>query len=531
MSPMIHIQRIIDGLSGPDAYPDRPHEVIFVQTSISAVFIAGDLVYKVKKPVDLGYLDFVTIEKRKFFCEEEVRLNRRLCPEIYIGVVPVTEDRGMINVRGKGDVIDYAVMMKRLPADGMMDVMLDEGRVKDEDVHRIADILVPFYRNSRTGEGIDEFGEISSFSVNTDENFEQTKRFIGITITEGEYKEIKGYTDRFFTENRDLFKDRIEASFIREGHGDLHSRNICVTPERIFIYDCIEFNERFRIGDVAEDIAFLAMDIDFHLFPALSRHFVGEYVRLSGDGGLLKLLNFYKCYTAFVRGKILGFILEEDEESEDEKARARDEARLYFNLARHYAVSDERPFLIITSGLSGTGKSRISNLLAPELDLEVVSSDVVRKELSGIGATEHRYERFGEGIYSAEMTKKTYGEITRRARDFLLQKKSVLIDASFLRTEERKLTRSLTDETPCRFHVLEISSPEAVVKKRITDRIKEGTVSDATIDIYEEQKKIYMPPTEFDDETVIKINTNKPADKNLKDILGRIFLGKKPSLH
>ncbi len=529
MAPMAHVQKIIDGLLNPDAYPERPDEVIFVQTSISAVFIAGDLVYKVKKPVNLGYLDFTTKEKRKFYCEEEVRLNRRLCPEIYIGVVPVMEDRGSINLREKGDIIDYAVLMKRLPEEGMMDVMLDEGRVKDEDVAGIADILVPFYRNSRTGEGIDEFGEISSFSINTDENFAQTKRFIGITITEGEYEEIKRYTDRFFLENRDLFEDRIAASNIREGHGDLHSRNICITPKKIFIYDCIEFNERFRIGDVAEDIAFLAMDIDFHLFPALSRHFVGEYVRLSTDESLLKILNFYKCYTAFVRGKVLGFMLEEDEESEDEKDRAKSEARLYFNLARHYAVSDEKPFLIITSGLSGTGKSRISKLFAPEIDLEVIGSDLVRKELSGIGATEHRYARFGEGIYSAGMTKKTYEEITRRARDLLLQKKSVLLDASYLRPEERGLARLISEETPCRFYVLEISCPEEVVKRRIIDRINEGTVSDATIDIYEEQKRFFSPPTEFDDETVIKIDTTRPASENLKDILGRILLGKRPS--
>lgn len=516
---MDHLQKIIKGLTNPMAYPHIPGEVIFIQTAISAVFIAGDLVYKVKKPVDFGYLDFTTLEKRKFYSEEEVRLNRRLCPDIYLGVVPVTDDAGRITVGGTGEIIDYTVKMKRLPQAGMMDEMLERGEVTEGHITKIARALVPFYRDARTGSGIDVFGTIESFSVNTDENFNQTAQFIGETITERQFDEIKEYTRNFYVDNADLFEERIRGGFIREGHGDLHSRNICIIDAtavkslsgvhsrnevhakgesvvsgngiNVYVYDCIEFNERFRIGDVAEDIAFLAMDIDFHLYPALSRHFVDEYVRLSGDKRMRDILNFYKCYTAYVRGKVMSLILTEPEESYVEKEEAKSDARSYFSLAYHYAVMRKKPFLLITMGLSGTGKSTVADGLSFEMDFEVISSDVVRKELVGIDPYERRREGFGDGIYSEEMTEKTYSEIFRRARELLQGGRSIILDGAFLQKGKRDRAKDLAKECGARFYEIETICPENVAKERLAERMTKRGVSDATSEVYQKQKELF----------------------------------------
>jgi aminoglycoside phosphotransferase family enzyme/predicted kinase len=522
---MDELQKLIDGLKRPTAYPHRPDEVIFIQTSISVVFVAGEYVYKIKKPVNFGYLDFSTLEKRKFFCEEELRLNRRLCPDIYLDIVPITKERGEIQVGGTGTTVDFAVLMKRLPQEGMMDELLHRGEVEEGHVIRIARLLVPFYREARTGPGIDKFGTISSFSVNTDENFSQTEKYIGVTISKDAYEDIRGYTERFYSEKESLFTHRIDGGYIRECHGDLHSRNICITEKDVYIYDCIEFNERFRISDVAEDIAFLAMDLDFHLFPSLSRSFVSEYVRLSRDETLREILTFYKSYTAFVRGKVLSFILDETEESEAEKTWARDQARYYFHLARVYALSETHPLIIITCGLSGSGKSKIATHIASEMDMEIIRSDAVRKELSGIRPEEHRYESFSGGIYSREMTRRTYDELFFRAEKTLREKRSVIIDASYLRGEEREKVRELAGKVDAQFYILFTRCPDDVTRTRLVERVHEGTISDATIDIYEKQKEIIEPPKIEEEDYLITVDTTKSPRENVKEILGRILLG------
>ena len=257
------LARIIEALSNRRAYPHGPRTVRVVQTHISVVFIADDLVFKIKKPVSFGFLDFSDLEKRKYYCEEEVRLNKRLCPDIYLGVVPVTDDGTGAVIEGTGPVVEYAVRMKRLPEDSMMDGLLSRGLVSAGDVGRIADVLVPFYRGALSGPRIDRYGTMPVIGLNCDENFNQTRPYIGKTISPELFEGVKEFTEHTFKTKADLFEERVRGGFIREGHGDLHSRNICVTRQDVYIYDCIEFNERFRMGDVAQDIAFLSMDLDF----------------------------------------------------------------------------------------------------------------------------------------------------------------------------------------------------------------------------------------------------------------------------
>jgi aminoglycoside phosphotransferase family enzyme len=328
-------KNINQALLNPEAYPHNPRKIELVQTQMSFIFLTGDYVYKIKKPVDLGYLDYTTLEKRHFFCHQELELNRRLCSDAYLAVVPIVEEKDGLRIEGQGKAIEYAVKMKQLPKDRMMDVLLPQGQVTREMVARVAEKLVSFHQKAETNQKIAAFGKLDIVRQNTDENFAQTEKYIGISIAPAEYSRIKSYTDDFVQNNASLFDKRVKEERVRDCHGDLHAAHICFI-DGICIYDCIEFNDRFRYSDVASEIAFLAMDLDRYQRAALSQHLVNTYVELSHDEGLLKLLNFYKCYRAYVRGKVESFKLDDPYIPEEEKARVLTVAQSYFRLAESY---------------------------------------------------------------------------------------------------------------------------------------------------------------------------------------------------
>jgi aminoglycoside phosphotransferase family enzyme len=326
---------INQALLNPEAYPHNPRKIELVQTQMSFVFLTGDYVYKVKKPVDLGYLDYTTLEQRHFFCHQELELNRRLCPDAYLAVVPIVEEKDELRIEGQGKAIEYAVKMKQLPHNRMMDVLLPQGQVTREMIARVAERLVSFHQKAETNQRIAAFGKLDVIRQNTDENFAQTEKYVGISIAPAEYSRIKNYTEDFMQRNASLFDKRLKEGRVRDCHGDLHAAHICFI-DGICIYDCIEFNERFRYSDVASEIAFLAMDLDRYQQAALSQHLVNTYVELSNDEGLLKLLNFYKCYRAYVRGKVESFELDDPYIPGEEKAKVLTDAQGYFQLAESY---------------------------------------------------------------------------------------------------------------------------------------------------------------------------------------------------
>jgi aminoglycoside phosphotransferase family enzyme len=326
---------LVEALLKPRAYPHTPAEIELVQTQMSCVFLTGEYVYKIKKPVDLGYLDYTTLERRHFFCRQELELNRRLCPNAYLAVVAVVEEKGEFRVEGQGTAMEYAVKMRRLPQDRMMDVLLSRDQVTPEMVVRVAEKLVRFHKDAETDQDIAGFGRLDVIRHNCDENFAQTEKYIGITIPRAKYEHIRDYADDFMKNNARLFEKRVREGRIRDCHGDLHAAHVCFTGD-ICIYDCIEFNDRFRYCDVASEVAFLAMDLDRYQQAGLSQHLVDTYVELSQDAGLLTLLNFYKCYRAYVRGKVQSFKLDDPLIPQSEKANALDSARSYFQLAGSY---------------------------------------------------------------------------------------------------------------------------------------------------------------------------------------------------
>jgi aminoglycoside phosphotransferase family enzyme len=331
---MLVQKQVVEALMKPEAYDEDSGSIELVQTHISFVFLTKRFVYKVKKAVDFGFLDFTTLEKRRFFCEKELELNRRLCGDMYLEVVPINKANA-IKIKGAGETVEYAVKMKRMPQERMMSKLLEENKVDDKLIDRIAKVIADFHSKAETSRRISEFGSLAIIETNWKENFNQTKEFVGKTISTEDFKLIHERVEDFMKRKVSLFEKRRAEGRVRDCHGDIHSGNIFVT-DGIYIFDAIEFNERFRYSDVAADVAFLAMDLDFRERPDLSDFFVERYIKYSGDQELAKLLPFCKCYRAYVRGKVVSFKLKDPNVSSEEKSAAMKEAKAYFKLASTY---------------------------------------------------------------------------------------------------------------------------------------------------------------------------------------------------
>ena len=332
---MSQLSEIVQALLTPRAYPEPTRKVEMAQTQMSFIFFTDNHAYKVKKPVDLGYLDYTTLEKRHLFCQKEVELNQRLCPRAYLGVVPITQSQSGIRIGGDGEVIEYAVKMLKLPQERMMNVLLTQNQVSAGMITSVAKRVAAFHQKAETKNATTAFGGVATIIKNTEENFSQTEKYIGIAVTPEQYQRIVDYTRRFNKENTKLFNKSIAEGKIRDCHGDHHTAHICFT-DGICIYDCIEFNDRFRYYDVASEVSFLAMDLDHYGRSDLSRSFVDAYVSESQDKEIPKLLDFYKCYFSIVRAKVACFQLDDPFVPEAEKTKILNSARSYFELAESY---------------------------------------------------------------------------------------------------------------------------------------------------------------------------------------------------
>jgi len=332
----VFMENIIKAFMNPNFYDHEVEDVKIFQTHISYVFLTGSYAYKIKKPVNFGFLDFSTLDKRKIFCEKELELNRRLCGDMYIDVLPVTMSEGGIELNGRGEVVEYTLKMKEFPQERIMDNMLERDEVTKEHIDRIARIMSDFYINTQTSDEINRYGSVDAIKFNWNENFEQTEEFMDKTIDREKFQLIKNSVNNFMEEKRYLFEQRIRDGRIKDCHGDLHSRNIFIV-NGIYIFDAIEFNERFRFSDTAADIAFFIMDLDFKNRKDLSEFFLNRYLEYSNDNELLKLLDFYKCYRAYVRGKVLSFKLNDKYVDENDKKESAHMAKKYFDLSHKYA--------------------------------------------------------------------------------------------------------------------------------------------------------------------------------------------------
>ena len=501
--------KIFESLKKPGFYGPDVESVDVLQTHISYVALTGRYAYKVKKPVDFGFLDFSTLEKRKYYCEEELKLNKRLCPDIYLDVVPITSENSRLTLNGSGKVVDYAVKMKEFPQKQIMTNLLKKDKVSEKTIEDICDVLVDFYKSGKKSEEIEKFGRLETVKRNIDENFEQTQPAVDVTIPRDIYNFIKKANEEFFKQKKDVFEKRIKDNRIKDCHGDLHSGNI-VLSDKIYIFDCIEFNERFRYCDVTSDIGFLAMDLDYLNHPFLSSYLIRRYIEKSGDEDILEMLNFYKSYRAYVRGKVIGFRLDDSNIEEIEKKEIIKTAEKYYRLSYYYAsllsvdLQIDRPIVFVVSGLSGTGKSTLASKLVVDYNAYYLNTDIVRKEIAGIDKFERHHDPINTGLYSEEKVDYTYEKVIEKTAEFLKKRDNVVLDATFQKKKHRGMVEKIASEKDAVFVLIQTTAPDDVVKKWLDERVRKKTVSDGRWEVYISQKDTFEPYS--DQEKVVVID-------------------------
>lgn len=477
---------------------DRTLEV--KETHISRVLIGRERVLKLKKPVDFGFLDYTTLLMRKQACEAEVRLNSRISPEVYLGVEPIRDTSGV--------VVDYGVLMRRLPADRMLDELVKAGQATEAMIARAGGRLAAFHAEARRGPEVDAFGSLAVLRRNWEENFEQTAPYVGRTISADAFARIRAWVNTRLETDRARFEARVAEGRIVDGHGDLRAESICVVNGMHF-FDCIEFNDRFRCGDVAGEIAFLAMDLDSLGRPDLGYNAVENYAGRSRDAGLWPLLPFYRCYRAYVRGKVLSFRLDQEGLSAEQKERAASRAASYFALAARYADRLERRAVILVGGRSGTGKTTIARAIASELGLRVVSTDAVRESVFG---ERKAAAGFGEGVYTPEAKARVYDAMMERAAALLAEDGAVILDATFLHAADRARARSLGAAV----HAIECRVDADEAHCRMDRRAAQGEgKSDATWDVYLRQQ--FEPPSSEECASWLTVDTGVPLAQCARD--------------
>lgn len=500
----------------PSIYPEPTSTVEFKETHISRIYLTDHYVYKLKKPLNLGFLDFSTLAKRHHFCREEVRLNSRFSPDAYLGVVALRQRGESVSIDGKGgDVIEYAVQMRRLPESRMLDKMIEaEDATLPAEMYRLGKALhTAMDKAERCRQ--ESVRNLDTVKGNCEENFVQTQSAIGNILTREAHSCMQKMTGKDIEELAELMLNRETDGYVRDGHGDLHTENICMT-DPVCIYDCIEFSRRFRVADTAADLAFLVMDLEFRQRRDLAAKLLERYRELSNDLDLDNLLPFYKGYRAWVRGKVDAILAVERDVPGELQSHAAATAQRYFNLALGYHLE---PTLIVTAGLTGTGKTTLARSLAQATGATHLRSDILRKELAGIPASQASADDFGKGLYDRKMTDRTYSLLFEKTRQALKKHESVIADASFASQDQRTKFLQLAAEEGRNVCLLYLVCPDSVALSRLDDRVSDA--SDGRRDIYVEQKE------HFDQaglqELAMQIDTTKTVDHNVQSILCHIL--------
>ncbi len=491
--------RLVAALTDPAAYPHPTGKIEHLETHISDVFLAGDYAYKLKKPLDFGFLDFTTLEKRRHACHDEVRLNARLAPQIYLGVVPVCASGQGYRIAAADckpgeQPAEYAVRMRRLPQDGLLDRLAAQGKLARAQLVDIARQIARFHATAERGPEIERYGALDSVAYPVRQNFEQTEKYIGVTIGRERHARLRAYSEDFLRGRAARFAQRVAEHRIVDGHGDLHLRNMCLHDGRVVIFDCVEFNQAFRAGDVMNDIAFLTMDLDARGLPALGNVFLNEYLEWTQDYGGLALLDFYQIYRAYVRGKVTSFLMDAAPEPARREA-ARREAEEYFQLAERY-LAPRAPGLLITCGLSGSGKTTAARQAAAMLGGVMVRSDAIRKHLAGIPLDQDASAPFGQGIYSPAMSARTYQAMLGHAHAVIDAGRWAILDATYHTRAARAGVAQLARERGVPFAIVHCLAERDELARRLHRRAVENSdISDAGAAILDEQARRFEEPS------------------------------------
>lgn len=510
---------LVERLLDPGCYNHPVRGVHRVETHISHVLLTGEFAYKIKKPLDLGFLNFTTLEARRFYCEEEVRLNRRLAPGVYLGVVPVAGTPERPRMNGAGPALDYAVKMRQFPEDMLLDRVEARGELTARHIAAMAREIAAFHGGcARAQQGM-AFGSPEHIRRPMEQNFEQIGPLLADAQDISRLEQLRRWSAESFTRLRPLLEERRRAGFVRECHGDLHLGNLFLEGEEIRVFDCIEFNPDFRWIDVMSEVAFLVMDLYHRDHPDLARRFLNAYLELGGDYEGVELLRFYLVYRALVRAKIAAIRAGQEGVGEAERGRDWEEYRRHVRLAGHFS-EPEPPLVLITHGLSGSGKTVLSGELLARLNAVRLRSDVERKRLFGWGSTARSGSALNVDWYTPEATRKTYAAMVRAARPILAGGWSLLVDASFLKRWQRELFRALAREMGAPFAILDLRTDAATLRTRVASRERtQQDASEATVEVLEAQMKSREPLAAEELASVIAVDGERATDAAVIEVV------------
>lgn len=511
----------IEQLRDPSVFPGAAETVDLIQTHLSVVCVVGDFAYKFKKAIELPFVDFSSLENRKRFCEEELRLNRRLCPSEYLSVEKLRESpEGKIALGAEsGEIIDYAVKMRRLPADRMMDVLLEDDAVSEKDIVDLAKEVVAFHNHADRGQEIDSFGDPEKLAQFAIKNFEESEKYVDKILSASLHEELFAHTKRDFKKWMPILQERLREGKIVDGHGDLHARNICLT-DPIAIYDCIEFEPAFRCGDVALEHAFLLMDLRFRGHPELAKAYLEAVKAETGDGELKNILPLFMQYRAMVRCKVSAITASEQEVDPETRDNAKSEARRYMRLAAGLVVEERRPIWIMLCGLPGSGKSTIAGIFAEELGWNIFSSDRIRKELAGFTPT----DRLPEEFYSSEFSNRTYREMIERATGS--SSGISILDANYRTAVERAKVKLAAAEARASLVIIHLSPGDEELQRRLVERSEDPeSVSDADVEVLGKLASQFEAPHPDECDLLLEASSLGSPETAAEEILSQMCRG------
>ncbi len=509
---------LFQAMARAEFYPHLVTKVEQRETHISMVFLTGNYVYKIKKAVNLGFLDYTSLNKRKFYCQQEIILNRRLSHDTYMGIVPISLKDGCYVLDGPGQAVEYAVKMRQLPEERSMKQLMRRGKIDRKTIDQLTHKLIEFYGDAPTGEGIDSYGALETIWANCEENFLQLERFAGNIIDARMFRIIQSATQSFLHRSKVLIKQRKDAGKIRDCHGDLRTGHV-YWVDGIQIIDCIEFNERFRYSDITADLAFLIMDIEYRGFPKIAQQLLDLYVRKANDPDAFILIDFYKCYRALVRTKVNCLRLTEPTLGRPEKKKLSKETNQYLNLAYRYAILFTRPCIWVVCGMVASGKSTVAVELARRLGIEVLHSDLIRKKLFGVQPKDFMNLPFEEGIYSKRASSLTYGKVFELAQQEIANGLSVILDATFNDEHMRNKALLLARDMEANIIFVECTAPEKVLRHRLLEREAKVTISDARLCHFRQFQKQFEPLGDLIDGGHIRVDTQLSIGQNMMEIL------------
>lgn len=503
----------ISDLENRDIYPDAPPNVEVVETHLSIVCLAGDTAFKLKKPVVLPFADYSTLELRKHYCEEELRLNRRLCPSIYLGLSELREtSTGLQWDVPEGATIDYAVRMRRLPGERMLDVLLEKNAVSDDEIRRLARCVADFHARAERSKEIESAGAPEHLRQFALHNFREIQQASSGCFAEDFLAHLEERTRVDFEALMPRLVARGPAHIV-DGHGDMHARNICLTDPPT-IYDCLEFSPNMRCSDTATENAFLVMDLIYRGHPNLARVYLDEYERITGDREQSALMGPLLRYRAMVRAKVSGITAVDEHQNPEKRALARSSARRHVHLALASSLQD-CPRLVIASGLPGTGKSTILSALSRQTGWPLLATDAVRKELHGVLPS----EKLPEEAYTEQSKEETYAETFRRA-EALLSSASVLVDAGFRTKADRRRALELARKCGARLLVLSVTASDEDTKQWLADRAASGvTLSDANYAVHLKLRQVFEPPETTEGLSLLALAAPLEDDDSVESIL------------